>query len=121
MISFTKKNLLLTSNDDNFLGYYLVYEEIVKIFIEKIEDKLQIPPNDTIIQDIPHHTFDAAGEMFTYLSFCPNEFLRSKLTKAFLQYISRANLTDLIMFLNKIKGKSIELGRCSKLVNLNLT
>lgn len=97
----------------NFLGYYLVYEEIVKIFIEKIEDKLQIPSNDTIIQDIPQNTLDAAGEMFTYLSFCPDEFLRSKLLKAFIQYISKANLRDLIMFLNKIKGKSIKLGRCS--------
>ena len=96
----------------------LVYEEIVKIFIEKIENNLQLPSNDTLIPNIPQSTFDTAGEMFIYLSFCPNEFLRSKLTKAFIQYISKANLNDLIMFLTKIKGKSIELGRCPKLLNV---
>ena len=110
-----KKTFLLNV----FLVYNsLVYEGIVKIFIEKIENNLEFPSNDTLIPNIPQSTFDAAGEMFIYLSFCPNEFLGSKLTKAFIQYISKANLNDLIMFLTKIKRKSIELGICSKLLNV---
>ena len=92
-----------------------VYDETLSILIGKIEHNLQLPSNDTLFPDIPESTFDIAGNMFIYLSFCPTEFLSSKLTKAFIKYIRKANLNDLILFLTKIKVKSNELGRCLEL------
>ena len=94
---------------DRANSYTLLIDYFIKFNIDSLAEKLQLNPTSVPKENVSHKTLQTAGEMFTYLNYCPN-----KLESIIVQILENGTPKDIILALSipikalrKVERKSI--------------
>ena len=105
--SFQMKNKQLDCDVDKDKA--LLVDNLIKFNIDSLAEKLQLNPTSVPKENVSHKTLQTAGEMFTYLNYCPN-----KLESIIVQILENGTPKDIILALSipikalrKVERKSI--------------
>ena len=107
--SFQMKNKQLDCDVDKDKDKALLVDNLIKFNIDSLAEKLQLNPTSVPKENVSHKTLQTAGEMFTYLNYCPN-----KLESIIVQILENGTPKDIILALSipikalrKVERKSI--------------
>ena len=86
-------------------SYLVVSFESVKKNVKEIEKRMNMNVTSKSFPSISRETIDAAGEMFTYLTFCSNEI--SSMSNFYKSVLGKSSAKDILLSsLDKIKSSS---------------
>ena len=93
LVKKTRKSFLITNKQlDCNIHKVLLVDNLIKSNIDSLAEKLQLNPTSTPNENVSHKTLETAGEMFTYLNYCPN-----KLESIIVQILENGTPKDIIL------------------------
>ena len=111
LVKEARKSLFLAKNKQMDCDFYkvLFVDNLIKFNIDSLAEKLEMNPTSVPNENVSHKTLETAGEMFTYLNYCPN-----KLESIITNVMENGTPKDIILALSiplkalpKVERKSI--------------
>ena len=86
---------------DRANSYTLLIDYFIKFNIDSLAEKLELNPTSVPNENVSHKTLETAGEMFTYLNYCPN-----KLESIIVQILENGTPKDILLAFSSILNSS---------------
>ena len=119
LVKEARKSLFLSENQqlDCHLYKVLLVDTLIKSNIDSLAEKLQLNPTSVPNETVSHKTLETAGDMFTYLNYCPN-----KLESIIVQILENGTPKDIILAFTSILNSSPKnsIKRSSRNILLNV-
>ena len=103
LIKEARKSLFLSKNKQMDCDVYkvLFVDNLIKFNIDSLAEKLEMNPTYVPNENVSHKTLETAGEMFTYLNYCPN-----KLESIIVQILENGTPKDILLAFSSILNSS---------------
>ena len=103
LIKEARKSLFLSKNKQMDCDVYkvLFVDNLIKFNIDSLAEKLELNPTSIPNENVSHITLETAGEMFTYLNYCPN-----KLESIIVQILENGTPKDILLAFSSILNSS---------------